>query len=909
MLAQALEPRNGMLPFPYRRPLTYQQRGEIVFRGIKEYLEANPSNDPISIYCHIPFCRTRCVFCDLYTFTISERNTSRVEEYVNALTLEITLWGNIPSLRHRPVTTVHFGGGTPSCIPTTAITQILNSLRKNFNIDDQTEIAMEITGSDLNRLYRSFLRDSGINRIHLGVQSLNDVIRRKMCRKDTAEKLLKKISDTLTEGFILSVDLIFGLPGQTQTDFIEDIKKLTKIGVHGFSLYELQIPKNNPHGLNRMPDFKKDRTLNYLMFQAGKSKLESQGYEQSYFVHFSLPPDKNLYCLYPVRGEDCLAFGTISDGIVGNWVFINSHYDEYMKSVTKDQSGIGQGFLLNEKERTLRALETELLTTAVSGEMVKKMKGFFYPSFGELFDCWVSADFVRKDASKNQYRLTGKGCWCLGNMFNELRQRVFSDDRAEFNLSTEKRGGSVEISKADSNPDIEISCNRDISLNEELFVIPDGDNYILYAPFEKGVLLVNKAAVRTLQDFKKGIRNGLDPDSDFFKQLIQAGMLVTGKESCQRFPKDQAGFDPGGLSLFLTTRCSMRCIYCYSNGGESPRVMPWETAKAAIDWIINHIANRGKDRFYVSFHGGGEVVTTGALMKRCVEYIRQQTKAHGVTAQIDAGLNGVMDERMVDWIVENLDGATVSLDGLPDIQNLQRPLSNGQGSFDLVSATLQRMDERGFRYSIRATVTHKGMERLVDSVEFVCKNFGAKVIQVEPIFQVGRALTNKLPPVDPKGFVEGHRKALRVARTYGKELKYSGARIRTTTNIFCKATGSSFAVTPDSLVTSCYEVSNPDDPRASLFFYGRLDYQTGQFIFDHEKIERLSSLTVENKPYCKNCFCKWHCAGDCPAKLALLGDAWDSSINPRCYINQELTKDQIKEYLYSHSAINVRREG
>ena len=299
----------------------------------------------------------------------------------------------------------------------------------------------------------------------------------------------------------------------------------------------------------------------------------------------------------------------------------------------------------------------------------------------------------------------------------------------------------------------------------------------------------------------------------------------------------------------------------------------------------------------MSFHGGGEVTNATALMKKCVSYIRKQARSYGITARIDAGLNGVMDEPMVDWVARNLDGATLSLDGLPEVQNFQRPLSNGRGSYDVVSAALRRMDTRNFKYGIRVTVTHESLEKLVESVEFISTNFGAKSIQIEPVFMAGRALSNELAPVDPQKFVQKYKEALPLARTYGKELKYSGARFYTITNTFCKAAGNSFAVTPDGMLTSCYEVANVDDPRGSLFFFGRLDQESGQFVFDKEKIQRLRSLTVENKPYCKSCFCKWHCAGDCPAKQALLGDAWDPSTSPRCHINRELTKEQIKECL------------
>ncbi len=109
----------------------------------------------------------------------------------------------------------------------------------------------------------------------------------------------------------------------------------------------------------------------------------------------------------------------------------------------------------------------------------------------------------------------------------------------------------------------------------------------------------------------------------------------------------------------------------------------------------------------------------------------------------------------------------------------------------------------------------------------------------------------------------------------------------------------SLSVTPEGLLTSCYEVSEKDDPRSENFFFGDLDAETGKLNLDLQKVEKIRSMTVENKPYCEKCFCKWHCAGDCAAKLATSKDPWDPSRSPRCYINRELTKDQIKKTMQS----------
>jgi uncharacterized protein len=438
----------------------------------------------------------------------------------------------------------------------------------------------------------------------------------------------------------------------------------------------------------------------------------------------------------------------------------------------------------------------------------------------------------------------------------------------------------------------------ELHVNDDLFAIPDDDRFLLYAPFERTALLVNASTIALLRDFRGAGRSRLASEPGLLETLARAGILLRSPapSSARRFQTSCSGFDPTGLSLFLTTACSMRCVYCYAGGGDQKRVMPWPMARAAVDWMVAHTLKRGRKSFSASFHGGGEVTTAFSLMKRCVHYIRTQARLHQITAMLDAGLNGVMSLPAVDWVTRCLDGATVSLDGLPEVQNAQRPLADGRSSYDAVAATLRRMDERGFNYSIRATVTDRSVDRLAASVGFMSSQFRPRSIQVEPVHVSGRASQNHLVEIAAPRFVDNYRRAALEARANGVDLRYSGARLFTTTNAFCKAaTGNSFALTPDGSVTSCYEVMTADDPRASLFHFGKYQATADGFELHADRISRLSSLTVEHKAHCARCFCKWHCAGDCPAKLASAGDAWDASANPRCHINRELTKDQIRQ--------------
>jgi oxygen-independent coproporphyrinogen-3 oxidase len=299
--------------------------------------------------------------------------------------------------------------------------RILQALRRSFPVTDETEIAIEMASGDLTREYCSFLHREGVQRIHVGVQSLDDRIRKEIDRVDPAGKLLEKVQSALKEGFILSVDLIFGLPGQSLDNLLEDLSTLTDYGVHGFSLYELQIPRNNPLGVNKMRDFVRDRRLNYAMFCEGKKRLEGSGYEQNFFVHFSRPPDKNLYCTYPSRNEECIALGTIADGKAGPWFFTNAPFDEYTRQLLNGQSPIGHGYRMSREEMVVQKIEIGLLGTMLHTSVLNSVPDDLRQKFSELSCHWESAGLLEKAHDSQVLRLTAKGCWFMGNMIEQLR--------------------------------------------------------------------------------------------------------------------------------------------------------------------------------------------------------------------------------------------------------------------------------------------------------------------------------------------------------------------------------------------------------------------------------------------------------------------------------------------------------
>jgi uncharacterized protein len=436
------------------------------------------------------------------------------------------------------------------------------------------------------------------------------------------------------------------------------------------------------------------------------------------------------------------------------------------------------------------------------------------------------------------------------------------------------------------------------SLSHELYVIPHDGEQILYAPLELSALLVNSSAVRAIQSFQRGNASLLADSPELIEALCGARMLTLTTSKGRPAPVTASNdFNVRGLTLSLTSNCNMYCVYCHANGGAQSANMPFEVAETALLAVLELIASRGRSSAHLVFHGGGEVTAAAEMMKRCTELGRREASRLGLKLHVGAGLNGVMDTDLAEWVATHFDSATVSLDGIESVQNAQRPLMGGGTSFHRVASTLETFDRLGFKYGIRSTVTARGVQRLADGVELICKRFGASIIRAEPVFPAGRAASTPVEHLSPEIFVREFRRARRVALQHGRTLEYSGARLSSLSPVFCLATGGSMVVLPDGKVTACYEVVEPNDARMNLFTIGQVVPETRTLKLREDQLSRLRTLTVQHKPHCQQCFCRWHCAGDCPAKLASYGDAWDPSQSDRCWINRELTADQIIEKL------------
>jgi uncharacterized protein len=430
-------------------------------------------------------------------------------------------------------------------------------------------------------------------------------------------------------------------------------------------------------------------------------------------------------------------------------------------------------------------------------------------------------------------------------------------------------------------------------LSAEIFVIPlEEKKYLVYAPLRKAAFVGNATTVNFLADLKDGVyRAEADTGgatSEFLRRLeiVDAGLETEPNFDCEGDPC------PTSVSLFLTSACNLRCTYCYASAGDTAKEsMTLDVARRGIDFVVANAVKQKATMVEINYHGGGEPTVNWRTLTNSLNYARKKTQEAGLTLTASTATNGMLTDRQIDWITANLQGSSVSCDGMPEAQDRHRIRPSGRGSSARVMHTIRRFDEAGFNYGIRMTATAELIPFMPDSVDYIFSNFRTNSVQIEPAYQIGRYADQ--PSAETEAFLVAFRESQRRAKKYGKQITYSGARVGVLTNHFCAASQDSFALLPDGVVSSCFEACSHSNPYASVFLYGQPD-ETEGYRFDMERLGVLRRQGVQRREHCRECFAKWTCAGDCFHKAVVINDGVKEFAGAgRCHINRELTKDQI----------------
>ena len=197
---------------------------------------------PLALYIHIPFCRSKCIYCDFASW--SNREECR-DEYLNALKQELSGWKE--RLEGYEVRTLFIGGGTPSVLPGSTIAGLLEHVRSILPIRPDAEITMEANPGTTSPQQLRICREAGVNRISFGAQSMDDMLLKQLGRIHTSREIGEAVHMARAAGFAnISLDLMYGLPGQTMEQWLDTLDKAVALDPEHISAYSLIVEEGTP---------------------------------------------------------------------------------------------------------------------------------------------------------------------------------------------------------------------------------------------------------------------------------------------------------------------------------------------------------------------------------------------------------------------------------------------------------------------------------------------------------------------------------------------------------------------------------------------------------------------------------------------------------------------------------------
>lgn len=299
----------------------------------------------MQLYIHIPFCKKKCFYCDFCSQTLGVQN-----DYVEALLHEIEFESK--KYQNKKITSIYIGGGTPSILDLSLIEKIIYSIKTNFIIDNDLEFNFEGNPESLSYEKMKAIKKLGINRLSIGVQSLNDDILKSIGRQHNCETALNCLKNATKIFDNVSIDLMVGLPYQTTEDIKTTIKSVLKYKINHLSCYALKVEPKTV--LAKLLENKKieipadDECVD--MFNVVKSLLKENGFERYEVSNFARNGYECKHNLGYWNREEYLGLGVSAFSMIGkirfsNTMKIKSYINQYKISSEFDNQKFNEEIL------------------------------------------------------------------------------------------------------------------------------------------------------------------------------------------------------------------------------------------------------------------------------------------------------------------------------------------------------------------------------------------------------------------------------------------------------------------------------------------------------------------------------------------------------------------------------------
>ena len=333
------------------------------------------------LYVHIPFCQSKCIYCDFYSMP---NRLHQASEYVDALLIEAE--ARREEVKGEPITTVYVGGGTPSLLSEMLMEKLGTGLGRIFDMSRVEEFTIEVNPDDVHVDYIRFLRSIGVNRVSMGVQSFRDEDLRLINRRHHAAQAISAVEAISAAGIEnISIDLIYGIPGQSQEDWKKNVEKAISLRVKHISAYSLMYEHGTRLTAMRDKGLVEEVAEESVavMYDILVRELHDAGYQHYEISNFCLPGyhsrhNSSYWNLTPYLGLGVAAHSY--DGAVRR--YNPSHLQDYLQAM-KSHQPFAKAEQCTESERYDEYVMLRLRTA--SGLGIEALQEMFSPKFSDYF--------------------------------------------------------------------------------------------------------------------------------------------------------------------------------------------------------------------------------------------------------------------------------------------------------------------------------------------------------------------------------------------------------------------------------------------------------------------------------------------------------------------------------------------
>ncbi|NOH34238.1 oxygen-independent coproporphyrinogen III oxidase [Vibrio chagasii] len=403
---------------------------------------------PLSLYVHIPFCHKLCYYCGCNK--VITRHSHKADEYLDVIEHEIRQRASL--LNGREVTQLHFGGGTPTFLSKTQITRLMMILRDEFNFTADAEISIEVDPREIELDVLDHLRNEGFNRLSIGVQDFNKEVQKLVNREQDEEFIVAMVQRAKELGFrSTNLDLIYGLPKQTQALFAETLKQVLEMKPGRLSVFNYAHMPQLFAAQRKIKDEDLPKAEEKMaILQDTIETLTGAGYQFISMDHFALPEDELAVAQregvlhrnfqgYTTQGEcDLVGFGVSAISMVGDSYAQNQkELKKYYAQVNDLRHALWKGVALDNDDLLRREVIKQLICnfkldkTMIESEFAVDFNRYFKEDL-ELLQTFINDDLVEVDDKEIRVTLRGRLlirniCMCFDKYLRaKARQQQFS---------------------------------------------------------------------------------------------------------------------------------------------------------------------------------------------------------------------------------------------------------------------------------------------------------------------------------------------------------------------------------------------------------------------------------------------------------------------------------------------------